>query len=98
MSDRPFGRRRVLLTMGGLGTAALLAACGPPTAESPAKPSERPADKPSEKPAEKPAAASSGGPSRITEGSFSDAQILNPVLSSDTSSGRIIDLMFNRLV
>lgn len=35
---------------------------------------------------------------QLIEGTFADAKTLNSVLESDTSSGRVIDLMFNGLV
>ena len=50
------------------------------------------------KPAAQAAPAPAGPGSKITDGQFSDASILNPVLSTDTSSGRINDLLYGSLV
>ncbi len=97
----------------GLSIAQLLQACSQPAAPSPtavpAQPVARTSSTPA--PAVTPASAAPAqatpttaparaatGPTHVTSGAFADAQILNPILSKDTASGEIIDLLFSSLV
>jgi peptide/nickel transport system substrate-binding protein len=111
--DQAPTRRPDPTAVGGAAPTAAPAAATKPAAAStqPAEAGAKPAaasTKPAEagaKPAastpaaEKPAAAPpKPAGSRVTEGTFADAQILNPVLASDTASGRVVDLLFNGLV
>lgn len=95
-------------TAAALAAAQLLAACGGAAAPGapvqasttaatkvPAQAGSTPASAAGTTPSTVGAASTSASGGHLTEGTFADAQVLNPILSTDTSSGEIISLLFN---
>ncbi|MGA7668854.1 MAG: peptide-binding protein [Nitrolancea sp.] len=85
-------------TSSGSGStpAATSAATTAPTAASTTAASSSPTQASSSSLGTTEPAKNKGG--QLVEGTFADAKTVNPVLQSDTSSGRVNDLMFNSVI
>ena len=113
-SRRQVLRRAAALGFSASAMSALLAACRRAEEATPTQPAGVTTPAPSPTTAEvatpTPAATPVGTPSfsnpeearnkggTLIEGSFADAKTVNPILVSDTASGAIADLLFNRVV